>query len=100
MAFHVRNRPVGRSTYAEKNTPWNGPTAPSLASLVPEISITQYATKNSTDMIAGVPRPPFLIRAPSGAPMKKKMKQAIAIANFLRISMSIFLSVKVYWTLP
>ena len=45
-------------------------------------------------MIAGVPRPPFLIRAPRGAPMKKKIRQAIDRANFLRISMS--MSLKVY----
>ncbi len=77
------------------NTPWKGATAPSLASFVPEMSITQYTTKNSTDMIAGVPRPPFLIRAPRGAPMKKNIRHASESANFFNISMSISLSVYV-----
>lgn len=66
-------------------TPWNGPTAPSRASLVPEMSITQYATKKRTEMMAGVPSPPFLIRAPNGAPMKKKIRHATESANFFRI---------------
>ena len=89
IAFHVRNSPVGKSIKLEKNTPLNGLTAPSRASFTPEISITQYATKNNTDMIAEAPSPPFRIRAPSGAPIKKKIKQAIDRANFLSISMSI-----------
>ena len=74
-------------------TPVNASTAPSRASFVPEMSITQYATKNNTDIMAGVPSPPFLIKAPNGAPMKKKIRQATDNANFFRISMSILRSV-------
>ena len=58
----------------DMNAPQNGGTAPSLANLVPEISMTQYNTKNSTEMMALTPKPPFPINAPRGAPMKKSMK--------------------------
>ena len=77
------------------NTPMDGVMAPSLANLVPVMSITQYSTKNRTEMMAGVPSPPFLIRAPNGAPMKKNMKQARERANFFSISTSILLRRKV-----
>ena len=76
------------------NTPVNASTAPSRASLVPEMSITQYATKNSTEMMAGVPSPPFRIKAPKGAPIRKNMKHATDSANFFKISMSILRRVK------
>ena len=87
--------PIGRSTIDDINTPISGETAPSLASFFPEMSITQYNTKNITEMIAELPRPPFFRMAPSGAPMKKKMKQAMARANLLKISMPMHLRVKV-----
>ena len=35
----------------------------------------------STDMITGTPSPPFLMMAPSGAPMKKKMMHEMASVN-------------------
>ena len=41
IAFQVRNAPIGISTYAEMNAPVVASTAPSLASLVPEMSTTQ-----------------------------------------------------------
>ena len=36
-----------------------------------------------TEMTTGIPSPPFLIIAPSGAPMKKKTRQAKERVNFL-----------------
>ena len=93
IAFQVRKMPIGNSTYDDMKTPAAAEMAPSLASFVPEMSITQYATKKSTEMMAGVPSPPFLMRAPSGAPMKKNMKHAIATANFFSFSTSILLRV-------
>ena len=73
------------------NAPVDASMAPSLASFVPEMSMTQYSTKKSTEIIALVPSPPLRISEPSGAPMKKRMKQARACANFLRSSMSVCL---------
>ena len=89
MAFHVRKMPIGASMNAEMKAPENAPMAPSRASLVPEMSTTQYSTKNSTETMALVPSPPLRIREPSGAPIKKRMKQARACANFFRSSMSV-----------
>ena len=85
IAFHDRYRPVGSRIYDDMNTPRTGPTAPSLASFSPEMSMTQYATKKSTDMIAETPSPHLRMIAPRGAPMKKKIRHAKAMANFLRI---------------
>ena len=41
MAFQVRKAPMGTSTYDEMKAPVKALMAPSLASLVPEMSITQ-----------------------------------------------------------
>ena len=68
----------------DMNAPQNGGTAPSLANLVPEMSMTQYNTKNSTEMMALTPKPPFPINAPRGAPMKKSMKQKRQMQNLRR----------------
>ena len=42
-----------------------------------------YVMKNPTETITGIPKPPFLIIAPSGAPIKKKIIQATASVHFL-----------------
>ena len=51
----------------------------------------------STDMMIGIPNPPFRMMAPSGAPMKKKMMHCKARAylfcassSWLRITRSLF----------
>ena len=71
------------------NFPTKALVCPLLASRSPMMSITQYSTKNSMEKMAGVPRPPFLSRAPMGAPMKKSSMQAKAWANFFQISTSV-----------
>ena len=96
MALVVRNAPIGASTKADMNLPTNALAAPSLASFSPLISTTQYSTKNSTEMMAGVPRPPFRISAPKGAPMKNSSRQARACAYFLHISTSVRRRILVY----
>ena len=37
----------------------------------------------NTEMMTGNPNPPFRMMAPSGAPMKKKIRQESASVNFL-----------------
>ncbi|CCZ43661.1 unknown [Bacteroides sp. CAG:545] len=88
-AFHVKYAPSGARTMVDMNTPAAAVIAPSRASFVPVISTTQYSTKNRTAMMAETPSPPFRINAPRGAPMKKRMKQANASANFLSSSTSV-----------
>ena len=82
---------MGNSTREDMNAPSSGDMTPSLASFLPDISTTQYSTKNSADTITGVPSPPLRIIAPRGAPMKKNMKHAKDNVNFLRYSRSILL---------
>ena len=89
MAIQVRNTPIGIRTKADMKSPMNGEVAPSRASFVPEMSTTQYRTKNRMDTTAGVPSPPLRMREPIGAPMKKRMKQARAWAYFFQISTSL-----------
>ena len=76
--------------------PMNGVAAPSRASFVPEMSTTQYRTKNRMDTTAGVPSPPVRMREPMGAPMKKRMKQASAWAYLFQISTSLRRRRRVY----
>ena len=89
MAIQVRKAPMGARTRAEMKSPSAAEVAPSRASLVPEMSTTQYRTKNRMDRTAGVPSPPFRIREPIGAPMKNSRKQARAWAYFFQISTSV-----------
>ena len=96
MAIQVRKRPIGMRTKAEMKLPMNAEVAPSRASFVPEMSTTQYRTKNRMETTAGVPRPPLRIREPIGAPMKKRMKQARAWAYFFQISTSLNRSRRLY----
>ena len=96
MALLVRKNPIGASTTADIRVPMDASTEPSRASLVPEMSTTQYSTKNSTATITLVPRPPFLMSAPRGAPMKNSIRQASAWANFLYNSMSVLLRRALY----
>ena len=56
-------------------------------------------TKNSTEITTGSPNPPFRMMAPSGAPMKKKMRQAKLKVNFLCHSFLCFLMyILIYWS--
>ena len=61
--------------------------APQVETATPEVT-------NPTDITIGIPNPPLRMMAPNGAPMKKNIRHATDRANFLRISMSILLSVK------
>ena len=84
--FHVRKTPIGNSANVEMKAPINGVISPSFASFFPDMSTTQYTAKKSIEITTGVPSPPFLIIAPSGAPMKKNMIQAMESVNFLKVS--------------
>lgn len=53
MAFHVRKMPIGASMKVDMNAPLNAPMAPSRASLVPEMSTTQYNEEQNGDYGAG-----------------------------------------------
>ena len=88
MAIQVRKRPIGTRTKVDMKSPMKGVVAPSRASFVPEMSTTQYRTKNRMDTTAGVPRPPLRMSEPMGAPIKNRMKQASACAYFFQISTS------------
>ena len=68
------------------NLPTKALVAPLLASRSPVMSMTQYSTKNSMEITAGAPMPPFLRMAPTGAPMKNSSRQASACAYFFQIS--------------
>ena len=46
----------------------------------------------STETMMGIPSPPFLMIAPSGAPMKKKMMHESASVNLLMDSILNYLS--------
>ena len=89
MAFAVRKTPMGASTKADTNLPMKAVVVPLLARRSPVMSTTQYSTKKSMEMTAGAPIPPFLRRAPMGAPMKNSSIQASAWANFFQISVSV-----------
>ena len=82
---------MGSSTIEEMNAPMASFILPSLASLTPLVSTTQYPTKSRVEMMTGVPRPPLRMMAPRGAPMKKNSRQASDRENFLNISTNIFL---------
>ena len=44
---------------------------------------TQNRIKKMVEITAGIPRPPFLMIAPSGAPMKNRRKHAMEKVIFL-----------------
>ena len=87
--FQVRNTPIGSSTIEDIKAPSSGDMAPSLASLRPDVSTTQYNTKKSAETMTGVPSPPLRMMAPRGAPMKKNIKHANERVNFRSDSRSI-----------
>ncbi len=93
-AFHVKYIPRGNRTTVDTNTPTAADTAPSLASFVPVMSITQYKTKNRTAIMADIPSPPLRINAPKGAPIKNRIKHASASANFFSSSTSVLRRMK------
>ena len=95
-AFQVRKMPMGPRTQAEIKAPIKAVVAPSLASLVPEMSTTQYKTKKRMETMAEVPSPPLRMRAPSGAPIKKRIRQARAWAKRLNFSTSARARMKLY----
>ena len=77
---------MGARTKADANLPMKAVVLPLLARRSPVISTTQYSTKNRMEMMAGVPRPPFLIMAPIGAPIKNSSMQARALEILFQIS--------------
>ena len=82
-ALYVRKRPIGSRIYVEAHTPAVVLTRFSSTSFSPESDTTYHITKNNTEITAGVPNPPFLMIAPSGAPIRKKTRQATERVNFL-----------------
>ena len=58
----------------------------------PDMEMMYQVRKNRTEITVGIPSPPFRIMAPRGAPIKKKIRQAIERVNFLCISIWYFRS--------
>ena len=56
--------------------PKNMEMLPSRAIFMLEVLMTYHTMKMMTEMTVGRPRPPLRMMAPSGAPMKKKSRQA------------------------
>ena len=74
---------MGNKMAEESHIPTKGVRPLSLAICSPDIDIMYQARKNKTDITVGIPNPPFRIIAPSGAPIKKKIRQAKERVNFL-----------------
>ena len=86
LALYVKNTASGVSTASEIVLPNHIVHSPIRAMRYPELSKMKNTMNTSTDMITGTPSPPFLMIAPSGAPMKKNNRHCNATENLLMAS--------------
>jgi hypothetical protein len=86
MDLYVSQTPIGRRMAEESHIPITGLRALSRANCSPDMDKTYQARKNRTEITVGIPSPPFLIMAPSGAPIKKNIRQANDSVNFRWVS--------------
>ena len=92
MDLYVSQIPIGSRMDEESHIPITGLRPLSLANCSPDMDKTYQARKNRTDITAGMPSPPFLMMAPRGAPIKKKIRQAKDRVNFRWVSIWYLLS--------
>ena len=67
---------------------------PPRAILNPVLSRMKKAINTNTDMMTGIPNPPFLMMAPNGAPIKKNIRQERASVNLRIASISCCLMIQ------
>ncbi len=84
--LYVSQIPIGSRMAEDSHIPVYGFRALSLANCSPDMERIYQARKNNTEITVGIPSPPFRIMAPRGAPMKKKIRQAMERVNFRWIS--------------
>ena len=74
---------MGSSITVDIHMPIHAGDAPLFESFSPVMEIIYQSRKNAMAMIIGMPIPPFLIIAPSGAPIRNNKMHANDRLNFL-----------------
>jgi hypothetical protein len=88
MALYVRKKPIGININVDSHMPTKGLVEFDFTNFSPNVLNKWKMTKNMIAKTKGVPRPPFRMIEPSGAPIRNRTKQATDKVNFLCHSIS------------